>query len=376
MTADVDPLITSFNSSRTYAELGAVRDMAFAPGPIDLLAWTEDRGRVGVADLRSGFVSRQILKLDKQDDYEHVNVVETPLERGFIDPRLLETRSERNEPLSSSFANTLDLTLEGRPRRLEAREIAQDLERFHGPPTPDETLVLEALQEHRRRREQRAAGQDRPAAGTPGPRLAWPERSMRPHDNSRPRERSASVTRAVNDILGNIRDRQERLRDYQERLRTLNQHDPDRSGRRGALAAAATATATAPPAATTAIGGAYAAARTTPSTSASTDGERRALISRLITAHSPPPVASGLENLEALYESHPILRSRNFLLAYSRFDSANPRLRPLLIRAAYLMRDWDNDTPTRRTNIPGWRSIAADPHDTSGLSWSEDGQIL
>lgn len=359
----MDPLITSFKSSRTYAELGAVRDMAFAPGPIDLLAWTEDRGRVGVADVRSGFVSRQIIHLDRLDDYEHINVVEVPLERGFIDPRLLETRGDRNDSLSTSLANTLDLSLEtGANRRSEAREL---LERLYGP--GDDTQVLEAFQDQRRRREQRAAGQ---AAGTPGPRLAWAERSMRPSENSRPSERSASVTRAVNDILGNIRDHRERIRDSQERLRPsmrdVDSSATDRDRRRGTFNSSTTGSA-----------------RTTPSTSMSTaasqESERRALVSRLIASNSPPGVSSGMENLEALYEDNPVI-SRPSLFALTRDRDADLR-RWRILRAAYLMRDvrdWDSENSIRRTNISGYgvRSIAADPYDTSGLAWSEDGQVL
>lgn len=361
---DVDPLITWFKSSRTYAELGAVRDMAFAPGPIDLLAWTEDRGRVGVADLRSGFVSRQIIHLDKLDDYEHINVVEVPLERGFIDPRLLETRGDRSEPLSSSLV--LDLSLESRAnRRSEAREL---FGRFYDP--GDDTQVLEAFQDQRRRREQRererAAAQ---AAGTPGPR-PWPERSTRPSESSRPSERSASVTRAVNDILGNVRDHRERIRDGQERLRaTMRDADnsaADRDRRRGTFNSSTTGSA-----------------RTTPSTSTSTaasqESERRALVSRLIASNSPPGVSSGLENLEALYENDPTLPRRSFF-AFTRDGDADIR-RWRLLRAAYLMRDmrdWENENPIRRTNISGYgvRNVAADPYDTSGLAWSDDGQIL
>ncbi|KAI8160510.1 hypothetical protein K4K54_004614 [Colletotrichum sp. SAR 10_86] len=86
-----DPLLTSFTSSRPMAGSGAVRDMAFCPGPYDLLAWTEDRGHVGVADLRSGFVQRQVLDISAEGDYEHVTV----LDRATIDPRLLEGRGER-----------------------------------------------------------------------------------------------------------------------------------------------------------------------------------------------------------------------------------------------------------------------------------------
>ncbi|KAM7183773.1 hypothetical protein V8F33_013377 [Rhypophila sp. PSN 637] len=363
-SADVDPLITSFKSSRPYAELGAVRDMAFAPGPIDLLAWTEDRGRVGVADLRSGFVSRQIIHLDMLDDFEHINVVDAPLERGFIDPRLLDAPlSSRSEAvMMSSLANSLGLSVESRAnRRHEARELS---ERIDGP--ADDTAVLEAFQDQRRRREQRAAAQ---VAGAPGPRLAWPERSTRPSENSRPSERSASVARTVNDIVGNIRDHRERIRDGQERLRaSVREADntaTDRDRRRGTFNSSTTGSA-----------------RTTPSTSTSTansqESERRAL-ARLIASNSPPGVSSGTENLEALYGNDPPVSHRSFFANTRDGDADIHRWR--ILRAAYLMRDmrdWDNENPVRRTYIGGFgaRSIAADPYDTSGLSWSDDGQIL
>lgn len=87
-----DPLITSFTSSRPNSVPGAVRDMAFCPGPFDLLAWTEDRGRVGVADIRSNYVAQQILHLDTHDEYDHIIITD----RGSIDPRLLEGRDRKS----------------------------------------------------------------------------------------------------------------------------------------------------------------------------------------------------------------------------------------------------------------------------------------
>jgi hypothetical protein len=59
-----DAILCSFRSSRPTL-CGCVRSMAFSPAPWDLLAWTEDHGRIGVADVRQKFVRRQILKLDK-----------------------------------------------------------------------------------------------------------------------------------------------------------------------------------------------------------------------------------------------------------------------------------------------------------------------
>ena len=52
-----------FNSSRSGV-VGCVRSMAFSPAPWDLLAWAEDHGRAGVADVRQAFCRRQFVKLE------------------------------------------------------------------------------------------------------------------------------------------------------------------------------------------------------------------------------------------------------------------------------------------------------------------------
>lgn len=56
-------LVWAFKSSRSGL-CGCIRSMAFSPGPWDLLAWAEDHGRAGVADVRQAFYRRQIIKLD------------------------------------------------------------------------------------------------------------------------------------------------------------------------------------------------------------------------------------------------------------------------------------------------------------------------
>ncbi|KAF7591780.1 hypothetical protein BBP40_001106 [Aspergillus hancockii] len=66
-------IMCHFNSSRPCCNGGAVRCMAFAPEPWDLLVWLEDKGRAGIADVRQGFMRRQILHLDRGDpDIEEV----------------------------------------------------------------------------------------------------------------------------------------------------------------------------------------------------------------------------------------------------------------------------------------------------------------
>ncbi|KAM0432743.1 hypothetical protein ACHAPT_004445 [Fusarium lateritium] len=188
---DADPLITSFQSSRPHSDPGAVRDMAFCPGPYGILAWTEDRGHVGIADMRSNFTVRQIVDIEEQG-FEHINI----LDRNTVDPRLLDSRRERRDnPMSSGNNDTSR-------RRLEM------LDNLNTPLTANETLVLEAMQLGRRNRErQRAAGvEDRPVGGTG---TMWAERSTRRpinDDSGRPDERrSSSIGRAMGDLMGTYR---------------------------------------------------------------------------------------------------------------------------------------------------------------------------
>lgn len=47
---------------------GAVRTMQFSPAPWDLLIWSEDQGRVCIADLRSALKVKQVLTLDPEEE--------------------------------------------------------------------------------------------------------------------------------------------------------------------------------------------------------------------------------------------------------------------------------------------------------------------
>lgn len=209
----VDPLITTFQSSRPNSGPGAIRDMAFCPGPYDLLAWTEDRGRVGIADVRHNFMVRQIIDLNKESEYEHINIFDTQT----IDPRLLETRMTRGEPLNPpiSAANFFSAQM------------------LHQPLTPAETRVLEAIQSERRRRERSnpQLGDDRGSggaaavtgwiggtgagagagAGAPATATATSSFTTRARQNNNP---------IPNDLINVYRDHRERA---QERVRNARQ---------------------------------------------------------------------------------------------------------------------------------------------------------
>lgn len=56
-------LLCSFNSSMSGIP-GSIRSMKFSPPPLDLLAWSEDHGHGGIADVRGAFSRRQLLTLD------------------------------------------------------------------------------------------------------------------------------------------------------------------------------------------------------------------------------------------------------------------------------------------------------------------------
>ncbi|KAG6187180.1 hypothetical protein E4U24_000152 [Claviceps purpurea] len=208
LDSDTNPLITTFLSSRPESGSGAVRDMAFCPGPFDILAWTEDRGRVGFADMRSNFEMRQIIDISAEADFQHINVIDGIT----IDPRLLEANA----------SDTLDAndTLGRRP--------PDALETLNRPLTPHETIVLEAIQSNRRRLELAGSRDTEPRAhGDGGPSdLTWAYLTSLRSENGgipgRSRQRSNSTGRVMNDILGSYREQRERLQ--QERARNAGQH--------------------------------------------------------------------------------------------------------------------------------------------------------
>ncbi|KAL3428371.1 hypothetical protein PVAG01_01880 [Phlyctema vagabunda] len=153
---DSDPLVTHFTSSRPTDSttvtnpVRAVRAMEFSPEPFDLLAWTEASGRVGVADVRNLFYSRQSIKLDSHGDgVERISVMDRAIEtlEPLIDPRL---RVSRSETPTGSTPDYLGLDFERRQFRNLSRQM---FDRNQSPLTPEEMQVLEAHQLARRERD-------------------------------------------------------------------------------------------------------------------------------------------------------------------------------------------------------------------------------
>ncbi|KAK2013099.1 hypothetical protein LZ32DRAFT_604887 [Colletotrichum eremochloae] len=377
-----DPLLTSFTSSRPMAGSGAVRDMAFCPGPYDLLAWTEDRGHVGIADLRSGFVQRQVLDISATDDYDHIPV----LDRATIDPRLLEVRGEPSDTLSSILPDAGEI----RRRRGDGPSG-----RHHLALTPDETRVLEALQEERRRREMRDRISARmaepgsqqspmqffggmPPLGGRGARID-PEILARARNGSAARreqtasmrtnrERTAvepgepsddanqNVSRAIGDLLGNIRDSRERA---QERIRTtqrlilqsntdrermLDLANPHIARRSASIRDASTAVAV----------------------QRGTSGVRSLTSS-----------GSGWADLEALYSLSFESNIQDLRQAVRDRDRDRDRASILPLLNSVAIRELEERNSRRRVALEhGVHEAPPEPDNTAGISWSENGRIL
>ena len=104
-----DAIICSFRSSRP-TQLGCVRSMSFSPAPWDLLAWAEDHGAVGIADVRQMCVRRQVIRLDKSQA-RAINVEDTtppaykdlPVKERLKQQHLARLRSMRGLALSDGL---------------------------------------------------------------------------------------------------------------------------------------------------------------------------------------------------------------------------------------------------------------------------------
>lgn len=371
MDPTADPLLTAFTSSRPMTGDGAIRDMAFCPGPYDLLAWTEDRGRVGLADIRTGFALQQSLDIGAEQDFEHVIV----LDRNTLDSRFLEGRGERSEYLSPSSSS-----LAADSREVRRRRNASNAER--SGLSPNETAVLEALQSQRRRREHGdriAARLENPPGHSMIGWLAGGDRaSTRPADaaeedggisSSAPRafrdrsqtqrgtdmaerddvERS-SITRALGEWLRDSRDRShERVRALQRQSERYRQTEQQRAERMAQLQS------------------------------------QRAAAGGRTSNDSPfmPPISSGWGDVEALY-SYSVESNVDHLdddadeTETSQRERERERARFLPFINSVAIREMDDRLAAARTRVANSAVHESPPRPdhTAGLSWSQDGRTL
>ena len=325
---DADPLMTTFTSSRPKSGSGAIRDMAFCPGPFEILAWTEDRGHIGLADLRSNYVVRQIVDINVDSDFEHLNI----LDRNTLDPRLLDRRGDRRESNLASALGGNNLS------EAQRRRPTDRVESLNSPLAPNELMVLEAIQGNRRHRPNQRGDDESPTSrqspeiiSTMGSFLRYGQQAQ--NGSGRGQERSSSTSRAIGDLLGNYRDQRDRAHD---RVRSTRQLLRDASGRQ--------------------------------QTSQRTDQQWLESMSETVAA-----MRSQRERLDPSY-----LNVLEILQARERGtnDAENEETSPL-VSGARLANRWEESGIRATLQVDhGVFETPPSPDNTAGLAWSDDGRTL
>lgn len=143
-----------FQSTRPNTKEGAIRSLQFnLSSSLDLLAITEDSGRVVVVDVRQ-FGKRQMLETDQEAGYEEVKLRENRDSHSSSILNTADADTDEDEPTHGSA-----LTRHRRPATTTASELTrQDMEEIlstygNRPLSQNEMGVLLAMQSERRRRE-------------------------------------------------------------------------------------------------------------------------------------------------------------------------------------------------------------------------------
>ncbi|KAL8694316.1 MAG: hypothetical protein Q9218_001021 [Villophora microphyllina] len=158
---DDDAVIEVLRSSRASLPrdyVGAVRSMSFSPAPWDLLAWTEDRGRVCVTDLRSACRKRQTVDLDLDSpslnrasvtDVTEDHSMTTEQRQLEIERRFLQRHREALNAQNdlANVSHVADYTELSAARRRLQRDTAQSGE--FNDLTESERQMLEFIRTHR-----------------------------------------------------------------------------------------------------------------------------------------------------------------------------------------------------------------------------------
>ncbi|EMD64856.1 hypothetical protein COCSADRAFT_36227 [Bipolaris sorokiniana ND90Pr] len=149
----------------TRAGPGAVRTMHFSPAPWDFLVWSEDQGRVCIADLRAGLKVKQIVTLDpKEEGLESVELADFDL---TLSPEMHELRREADfirryrraldtEGTASAVTATNEYHFEADSERQRLHRRLGVVESDNDPLglTARERQVLSALRTSHRQREE------------------------------------------------------------------------------------------------------------------------------------------------------------------------------------------------------------------------------
>jgi hypothetical protein len=365
-----DPLITYFNSARAPSDCGAVRDMAFSPGPYDILAWTEHRGRIGVADARTNFITRQVISIENHASYDHLSLGDR---NTTIDPRLLDPRSERNAAGSFSIPSL------GQSNRLPSSTADSDTSRLNHPFSADETAILEAVQSDRRRREAREQRDPRDSQTARGS-AAWrssvfAERvspQQRTPGVARERDRDISerlryLTSLQRDTLTRIFEREQNRenRDHQRSITTQTPSEQDRERR------APTPRRRSSMMQALALNVDNSAQQTLNRLQRLGSGEGANTSRDYTSTWANPRTTSGWADLEALYN----MSGGDITATHDATRTEANRIR----RAIPVLSDvWNEDVSGFRRAYGRISNREHPQHadDTAGLSWSDDGRIL
>lgn len=201
---------------------GAVRTMQFSPAPWDFLIWSEDQGRVCVADLRSGLKVKQILTLDpKEEGTETIEIADFDLS---LPPEISDLRREAD--FIRRYRRTLDA--EGtqaavdaaneyfeadseRQRALRRLGVVESDNDPHGL-SAEERRILETLRTSRHTLEARQPGGVRPrsiqyttAGHAEAARYAARNRTrIGLRADNLPRERAAAARDMPSDLLDDL----------------------------------------------------------------------------------------------------------------------------------------------------------------------------
>ncbi|KAI2629360.1 hypothetical protein GGS21DRAFT_545283 [Xylaria nigripes] len=359
---DQDPLLTHFKSARAPNDSGAVRDMAFSPGPYDMLAWTEHRGCIGVADARTNFTRRQIISIEDHETFHTISVNDR---NTTIDPRLLDPRSEQSAANSPSIPSLL-----GQSGRLQSGTDNSDTSRLNQPFSAEETAILQAVQSERSRRERARERElrDQRDSQTARGGAAWrssvfAERvSPQPRTPRLARERERDITERLRNLTSIQRDTLTRVlereqnrenRESRDHIRSLiTQTPPDQDRERRAPT----------PRRRSSITQALALQRLGNGDGAavSRDNSLWGQVGRS---------TAGWSDLEALYS----------MSGGEAPHDLNRRDLNRIRRAVPIISDlWPDDGPgfRRMYGRSGHRDHQQHADDTAGLTWSEDGRTL
>lgn len=156
-----------FKSTRPNTKEGAIRSLQFnLSSSLDLLAITEDSGRVVVVDVRQ-FGKRQMLETDQEAGYEEVKLRENrDCHSSGSTPTTADADTDEDEPIHGSA-----LTRHGRSAATTASELTRrDMEEIlstygNRPLSQNEMGVLLAMQSERRRREANQGARGEPLEG-------------------------------------------------------------------------------------------------------------------------------------------------------------------------------------------------------------------